>query len=41
MIEPRLVAGKRLYLDPDSPTLSSALSDLMPDGTEFDLSWWS
>jgi surface antigen len=33
--------GLGLYLHPDSPTLDSATSELMPDGTEFDLSCYA
>jgi hypothetical protein len=31
-------SGQGLYLHPDSPTIASATSEIMPDGTEFDLS---
>jgi Putative amidase domain len=34
-------AGEGLWLHPDTPSLTSSLSDLMPDGTEFDVSCWA
>lgn len=34
-------AGLGLYLHPDSPTLASATSEIMPDGTEFDVSCYT
>jgi hypothetical protein len=32
--------GDGLYLHPDSPTIHSQLSDLMPEGGEFDITCW-
>src|SRR5438309_1774441 len=34
-------AGEGLWLHPDSAAIDSSVSDLMPDGTEFDITCWS